>query len=207
MSAGSVVAGIAVSRETMERLEKFASLLIKWNPAINLVARSTIEDLWERHLVDSVQLARFLEHQPESWLDLGSGGGLPGLVLSIVASEKSPETKFDLVDSDQRKCTFLRQAVRELGLQNARIHSARIEDLQPMAADVVSARALSSLSVLCGYAAKHLARNGFGIFPKGASFLNEVQEARLKWRFHIEEIESMTNKDARLLKLSAIEHV
>ncbi len=76
-----------------------------------------------------------------------------------------------------------------------------------MAADVVSARALSSLSVLCGYAAKHLARNGFGIFPKGASFLNEVQEARLKWRFHIEEIESMTNKDARLLKLSAIEHV
>lgn len=207
MSAGSVVAGIAVSRETMERLEKFASLLIKWNPAINLVARSTIEDLWERHLVDSVQLARFLEHQPESWLDLGSGGGLPGLVLSIVASEKSPGTKFDLVDSDQRKCTFLRQAVRELGLQNARIHSARIEDLQPMAADVVSARALSSLSVLCGYAAKHLARNGFGIFPKGASFLNEVQEARLKWRFHIEEIESMTNKDARLLKLSAIEHV
>lgn len=207
MSAGSVVAGIAVSRETMERLEKFASLLIKWNPAINLVARSTIEDLWERHLVDSVQLGRFLEHQPESWLDLGSGGGLPGLVLSIVASEKSPGTKFDLVDSDQRKCTFLRQAVRELGLQNARIHSARIEDLQPMAADVVSARALSSLSVLCGYAAKHLARNGFGIFPKGASFLNEVQEARLKWRFHIEEIESMTNKDARLLKLSAIEHV
>lgn len=207
MSAGVFVAGIAVSRETMERLEKFASLLIKWNPAINLVARSTIEDLWERHIVDSVQLARFLEQQPERWLDLGSGGGLPGLVLAIVSSDKSPDTRFDLVDSDQRKCTFLRQAVRELGLQNARVHSARIEDLQPMAADVVSARALTGLSVLCGYAAKHLTRDGFAVFPKGASFLNEVQEARLKWRFHIEEIESMTNKDARLLKLSAIEHV
>jgi 16S rRNA (guanine527-N7)-methyltransferase len=207
VSAGAVVAGIAVSRETLDRLEQFAALLIKWNPAINLVARSTIEDLWARHILDSVQLARFLEHQPRNWLDLGSGGGLPGLVLAIVSSEKSPATRFDLVDSDQRKCTFLRQAVRELGLQNARVHSARIDGLQPMAADVVSARALSSLPVLCGYAAKHLKPEGVAIFPKGASFVDEVREAKLKWRFHIEEIESMTNKDARLLKLSAIEHV
>ncbi|MFZ0098446.1 MAG: 16S rRNA (guanine(527)-N(7))-methyltransferase RsmG [Gemmobacter sp.] len=207
MSEGAVVAGIDVSRETLDRLEQFAALLIKWNPAINLVARSTIDDLWARHIVDSVQLARFLEHQPETWLDLGSGGGLPGLVLAIVSSEKSPGTRFDLVDSDQRKCTFLRQAARELGLENVRVHSTRIEGLQPMSADVVSARALSSLSVLCGYAAKHLTPGGFAVFPKGASFLDEVHEAKMKWRFHIEEIESMTNKDARLLKLSAIEHV
>ncbi|GGO33394.1 ribosomal RNA small subunit methyltransferase G [Gemmobacter aquaticus] len=207
MSAGTVVAGVDVSRETLDRLEQFAALLVKWNPAINLVARSTIEDLWARHILDSVQLAPFLDRLPGTWLDLGSGGGLPGLVLAIVSNEVSPNTRFELVDSDQRKCTFLRQAARELELRNVCVHSVRIEELKPMSADVVSARALSNLSVLCGYAAKHLSSGGFAVFPKGAAYLDEVHEARNTWRFHIEEIESMTNKDARLLKLSAIEHV
>lgn len=207
MTLGAVVAGVDVSRETLDALRQFATLLTKWNPAINLVARSTLDDLWDRHILDSAQLARFLFQQPKTWLDLGSGGGLPGVVLAVIARDVAPLTRFHLVDSDQRKCTFLRQAGRELGLKNVHVHSLRIEELPPMNADIVSARALSALSVLCRYAERHLATDGFAIFPKGAAFSNEVSEARAKWQFHIDEIESMTNKDARLLKLSAITHV
>ncbi|MGL4525362.1 MAG: 16S rRNA (guanine(527)-N(7))-methyltransferase RsmG [Aestuariivirga sp.] len=206
MTGDHLVAEHHVSRETMALLERYVALLQKWNPAINLIAKSTLGEIWDRHIVDSAQLAKFLSDNPAKWLDLGSGGGLPGLVLAILAREMSPDTSFHLVESDQRKATFLRQASRELDLP-VTVHAARIEALAPMDADVVSARALAPLAALCGFAQRHLREGGIAVFPKGASYESEVDEARASWRFHIEELESMTNKDARLLKLSAIEHV
>ena len=107
--------GTSVSRETMERLEYFGELTAKWTVKINLIAKSTIPDIWNRHIIDSAQVFQYAE-SPQHWVDIGSGGGFPGIVMAILAKEHAPETKFTLIESDARKCTFLRTAARELGL-------------------------------------------------------------------------------------------
>ena len=124
------IAGINVSRETMDRLESFAALAKKWNPSINLVARSTLADLWDRHIVDSAQVYRFAPQNAVHWVDIGSGGGFPGIVVAAMAKELSPNTKFTLIESDQRKSTFLRTAARELDLKLT-VLADRIEHAPP----------------------------------------------------------------------------
>lgn len=202
----SRVAGFGVSRETFEALTAYVAMIEKWNPAINLIARSTVSEIWSRHILDSAQLARFLDPEVRIWADFGSGGGLPGLVLAILARQQAPDTAFHLVESDQRKATFLRQVTQSLGLK-IEVHVCRVEALEPLSADVVSARALAPLEVLCGFAARHLKPGGIACFPKGARYEHEVAEARRSWQFELEEIASATLDDARLLKLTAIHHV
>jgi len=143
--------GVSVSRETIERLKAYQALLEKWNGAINLVARSTISSFWERHVVDSAQLYSQMPVGCQNWLDAGSGGGLPGIVIAGIAKEHAPSMTVHLVESDQRKATFLRRVVETLDL-NAKVSIARIEAIPVQSADVFSARALASLNVLLGYA-------------------------------------------------------
>ena len=202
----ATVSGFDVSRETLDKLATYVALIEKWNPAINLVARSTLGQIWQRHIVDSLQVADFLSPDQRTWGDLGSGGGLPGLVVSIVAQELAPSLHMDLVEVDQRKSVFLRQVARELQL-NCTVHTRKIEDLPPLGADVLSARALAPLSVLCGYAKQHLGPNGVAVFPKGAQYEAELAEAQKHWSFAVEQIESKTDPLARLLVLREIEHV
>lgn len=200
------IGGLDVSRETFERLQTYEALIRKWNPAINLVAKSTLAELWSRHIEDSAQIGTYLAPEIRIWADFGSGGGLPGIVLAILALERSPNTAFHLVESDQRKATFLRQAAQTLGLK-VQVHTQRVEVLAPLGADVVSARALASLRMLCGFAARHLAPTGFAIFPKGANFVDEVEDARQEWNFDLDERVSLTHSDARLLRVKSIHHV
>ena len=143
-----------VSRETFERLEVFSEVLTKWNPKINLVSRKSLEDLWTRHILDSVQVFEIAPNT-KTWLDIGSGGGLPGIIVAILAAERSPETKVTLMESDQRKCAFLRNAARECGVQ-VTVKSQRIEEAEPESAGVMSARALADLDILLGYSERHL---------------------------------------------------
>ena len=124
------VAGLSVSRETFLALEDFSALVKRWNPAINLVSKTTIPDFWNRHILDSAQLFTLCPAQARLWLDLGSGGGLPGIVIAILARELRPDLRVVMVESDQRKATFLREACRSLNLR-ADIHSARIEGKNP----------------------------------------------------------------------------
>lgn len=199
-------AGIDVSRETSERLESFAALLRKWNGAINLVSKSTLDDLWSRHILDSAQLATFFPVGKAIWADLGSGGGLPGLVLAIMAHDLKPELSFQLVEADQRKATFLRHVVRELAL-NVTVSSERIENLPPIGADVLSARALAPLSALCGHAVRHLCPGGIAIFPKGSNSADEIADARKLWSFDVEAFPSLTSDEAAILHMKLIRHV
>lgn len=199
-------AGIDVSRETSERLESFAALLRKWNAAINLVSKSTLDDLWSRHILDSAQLATFFPEGKAIWADLGSGGGLPGLVLAIMAHDLKPELSFQLVEADQRKATFLRHVVRELAL-NVTVSSERIENLPPIGADVLSARALAPLSALCGHAVRHLCPGGIAIFPKGSNSADEIADARKLWFFDVEAFPSLTSDEAAILHMKLIRHV
>lgn len=200
------VAGLDVSRETSEKLDSYVALIQKWNKAINLISRSSEADIWQRHIADSAQLAQHLPSGPRLWLDLGSGAGLPGIVLAIIAAEVAPSLRFELVEVDQRKATFLRQVSRELGL-NVTVLTERIEALTPRLADVVSARALASLSDLCNFAERHLDADGIAVFLKGTGAEAEIEVARRKWSFNLESFPSKTSADALVLKLKKIRHV
>lgn len=200
------VAGLDVSRETSEKLDSYVALIQKWNKAINLISRSSEADIWQRHIADSAQLAQHLPSGPRLWLDLGSGAGLPGIVLAIIAAEVAPSLRFELVEVDQRKATFLRQVSRELGL-NITVLTERIEALAPRSANVVSARALAPLSDLCSFAERHLDVDGIAIFLKGAGAETEIEVAQKKWSFNLESFPSKTSADALVLKLKKIRHV
>lgn len=195
-----------VSRETMNRLSDYATLLIKWQSRINLIARSTSAQIWSRHMLDSAQL---LDHIPEKcayWLDLGSGGGFPGLVCAAIAHEHHPEVQFALVEADQRKATFLREASRHMRL-SVEVHNCRILDLAPQSADVISARALAPLAKLCEMAHIHLAPAGICLFPKGARHADEYAAASKDWLFAHDLMPSVTETDAAVLKIKELRHV
>jgi 16S rRNA (guanine527-N7)-methyltransferase len=169
-----------VSRETQERLTAYAELIRKWSPRINLVASSTLADIETRHIQDSVVLVRRAPDTSSSWVDLGSGGGLPGVVAAILR----PDCDVTLIESDGRKATFLRTVIRDLGLR-ARVVAARIEAVDPLQADVVSARALAPLPRLLGYARRHSTDGTRMLFAKGRSWAIEEAEARHAWRYDL----------------------
>lgn len=193
---------VDVSRETLARLDGYAGLLTKWNPAINLVAPSTLGQLWTRHFLDSAQV---LEIAPEgrTWVDIGTGGGFPGLIVAILAAEKRPNLRVTCIESDLRKATFLRTVARETGVK-ADVISKRIEQVDPLGADILSARALASLAQLLSYAERHLSPNGRALFLKGANHAAEVQEALETWSFRADTYPSKTSSEAVILSLGDI---
>jgi len=195
-----------VSRETLGRLTLYADLLHKWNPAINLVSRSTIPDLWTRHFADSAQLLEIAGNRSGIWADLGSGGGFPGMVVAILAAEKYPGLKVTCVESDQRKATFLRTVARETGV-DAKVVSERIETLPPLKANVVSARALAPLPALIGYAVRHLAPEGIALFLKGTGQAKEIDLALASWAFQLDTVPSRTDRESTILNLRSIRRV
>lgn len=197
---------LGVSRETFERLQCYAALLEKWTLKINLISRSTISSIWSRHIRDSLQVYRAGPEAFESWVDLGSGGGLPGVVVAILAAESPAQKMVRLVESDGRKAAFLRTALRETAVPGIVI-CERIETLAPQGADVLSARALADLNTLLGFAVRHLSPTGFALFSKGATWEKEVEEARQEWSFSCEALESETEKGSVILKIGDIARV
>jgi len=186
-----------VPRETIERLEIYAGLLAKWNPRINIVAPSTVDDLWSRHIADSLQIADMATGG--AWADLGSGGGFPGLVLAIALNDQ-PGFTMTLVESDQRKTTFLRTVIRETGI-SAQVIADRIEKIAPLDVKVLTARALAPLTTLLDFADRHRDPAGLCLFPKGANWQAEIAEAEATWRFHYEARPSKTNPGSVILKI------
>jgi 16S rRNA (guanine527-N7)-methyltransferase len=193
---------ITVSRETRQRLQAYSDLVRKWNPKVNLVSRVSLSDLWERHILDSLQLLD-INTCPDRWVDLGSGGGFPGLVVAICLQETASDAVVTLVESDQRKAAFLRTVIRTLDL-NATVLAQRAEDIPPLDATTLSARALAPLTKLLGYAAQHLQEDGAAIFPKGASWEKELSDASQEWCFVSQAIKSRTEPDACLLVIRDI---
>lgn len=206
MSAQDFLARRNVSRETLERLNCYKALLDKWNPAINLVSAATLGQVWTRHFLDSAQILDLTRVNYGLWADLGSGGGFPGLVLAILAADERPDLKFTLVESDGRKAAFLTAVARELGIA-PRVAAVRIENLPALGADVLSARALAPMSVLLGFADRHLSPDGLAIFPKGARYQVEIDQALEEWRFSYEKHPSVTDPDAVILTVGEIAHV
>lgn len=202
----SIDAGVNVSRETLERLKSYEALLRKWNPRINLVARSTLPDLWQRHFVDSMQIFDLAPPKVDHWVDLGSGAGFPGLVIAIMALDTGSPSRVTLVESDARKCAFLQTVIRETGAE-ARVINDRIENIPPLEADVLSARALSGLGALLGYAERHMRPDGLAIFPKGENWQKEVDAAQTAWTFASQLAKSKTEDGPVILTITGVARV
>lgn len=198
--------GLSVSRETLRRLEIYVELIAKWNPAINLVSKNSMSDMWFRHIFDSAQIFPEMPDCAINCLDIGSGGGFPSIVLAIISAEKRPERKFDLIESDQRKATFLREAARTLNL-SIQVFDNRAEHVKPFGADFLSARALAPLPKLLELASRHLHPEGVCMFPKGETFLQEIREAEQFFTFNCSIIPSKTDANCAILKIDGIKNV
>jgi 16S rRNA (guanine527-N7)-methyltransferase len=180
-----------LSPDTLAKLEIYAALLRKWQRTINLVSASTLDQLWTRHFADSLQVA-MAAPQAKFWLDLGSGAGFPGLVTAISLIDM-PGARVHLIESDQRKCAFLRDVSRETGAP-VDVHNARIESFLPafdVPIDAVSARALAPLQNLILMSEKILEKGAVGIFPQGQTASGELTDSRLVDRFKVEERQSL----------------
>ena len=193
-----------VSRETLARLMAYAELLGKWQARINLVGPATMPDLWRRHMLDSAQLLPLLPPppltRPSRIVDFGSGAGFPGLVLAIMGAGE-----LHLVESDQRKCAFLREAAR-ITETPVTIHASRIETLPPLDADVVTARALAPLDKLLDWAAPHRSTHTIHIIPKGKEAEAELTKAAAHSTLEVTRHPSLTDPAATIFRIRVTDH-
>jgi len=201
----AALATMAVSRETLGRLDEFVHLLLKWQATTNLVAASTVSQVWTRHIADSLQLVA-LAPESRTWVDLGSGAGFPGVVVASVLAQ-APGSEVHLVDSNGRKAAFLREAVRTLALP-ALVHAERIEEFVvafDQRADIVTARALAPLGRLLGLAEPLLKRGAQGLFPKGQDVDAELTAASKCWKIEAEVALSKTSAQGRIVIVRNVE--
>ncbi|TCU23708.1 16S rRNA (guanine527-N7)-methyltransferase [Rhizobium azibense] len=194
--------GQSVSRETQDRLEHFVALFSKWSKAINLAAPSTLADAWQRHVADSAQVFQ-LNPGPKRWVDMGSGGGFPGVITAIFLAELG-DGWVHLIESNNKKASFLRLALRETGARGS-VHSVRIEDGPAIipSCEAISARALADLDKLCDFAEPWMLRNenNRAFFHKGRDYAAEIAKARGRWHFDLLEHRSVVERDSVILEI------
>lgn len=183
-----------VSRETLARLKAFADILTDWNARHNLVAKSTLPDLWSRHFWDSAQLAPLIPGAAHSLADLGSGAGFPGLVLAALR----PDLAVTLHEATTKKCAFLQFAAERMGIP-VTVQNARLEDLPPSRFDVITARALAPLLQLLGYAQNFAGPNSVCLFLKGQNVGVELTEAHKYWNIKTSQVPSQTDPSAAIV--------
>ena len=193
-----------VSRETEQKLQGIVDNLMRWQKIKNLVGPSTLDEVWLRHIADSLQIAAAAP-DAKVWADFGSGAGFPGLVIAATLADV-PGARVYLVESNDRKSAFLRETARLLGLP-VTVHAERIEDvvnrLPPV--EIVTARALAPLSTLLELSAPLLAKGAIALFPKGQDVENELTEAAKYWKMKVLELPSRTDPKARLLRIEGAE--
>ncbi|MEA1831161.1 16S rRNA (guanine(527)-N(7))-methyltransferase RsmG [Methylobacterium durans] len=201
-----VLAAAGVSRETAARLDLYVGQLQRWQSVKNLVGPATLAEVWTRHVADALQLLA-LAPDARTWLDLGSGAGIPGLILAIAGAER-PGFRVDLVESNARKCAFLTEAIRVTGAP-ARVRNARIEAViaDHAGVEIVCARALASLDQLLAWTEPVLKSGTTGLFPKGREVEAELTEAARRWRFVYDLLPSQTDSAARIVRVTALDRV
>ncbi|MTI18470.1 16S rRNA (guanine(527)-N(7))-methyltransferase RsmG [Rhodobacteraceae bacterium RKSG542] len=188
-----------VSCETLEAFAIYVDLVRKWQPAQNLIAPSTMDDIWMRHVADSIQIQKSLP-EANHWIDFGSGAGFPGLVTAILLRGRE-DTMVNLVESNQRKASFLRTVARETG-SKVKVHAGRIEAVTKgwtAPIEGVSARALANLEMLCGFSAQFVQRGATAVFHKGQDFRREIEEASHKWELDLVEHDSLVDPQSKVL--------
>lgn len=185
-------------------LKQYWDLLLKWQKTVNLISSKTIEDSWNRHILDSAQLYFLLENQAHSLMDVGSGGGLPAVVIAILNQTlQGPLTSITLVESDLKKSLFLQECARTLHL-NFTVLRERVENVK-QAPDVITARAFAPLNKLLDLVRHNVSRETILLLPKGKSVDEELNQTR--WKYEVEKIKNIVNSEGCILKIKGVEHV
>lgn len=198
MTPEAFAAETDVSRETLDRLRRYADLLEKWNRRINLVGQGTLADVWRRHMLDSAQLYPLIPDPAGPLVDLGSGAGFPGLVLAAMGA-----SDVHLIESDKRKCAFLGEAARAIGVP-VTIHAERIESITPFIARTIVSRALAPLSDLLDLAVNFSNKHSILLFLKGRTANLELTGVKNEWTMRVDQIPSCTDPNGTILRLEAI---
>jgi 16S rRNA (guanine527-N7)-methyltransferase len=190
----------SVSRETLERLEIMVETLLRWQKAINLVGRATLDDVWTRHILDSAQLAALIPKEARTLADLGSGAGFPGIVLAALR----PDLDVTLIESDARKSAYLGEAARKMALPKPpKVLVSRIEAAPPTKVEIVTARALAPLAKLLLWADRHRADPAICLFHKGKDWRAELAGAMKDWEIEFTPQPSVTDRDAVILRIGS----
>jgi 16S rRNA (guanine527-N7)-methyltransferase len=192
-----------ISAETLDLYQRWYHLLTRWNQKINLVGQNTLSNFWLRHALDSHQLYADLPAGTKTIIDLGAGAGFPGIALAILMRD-TPGAQITMVESNGKKCNFLRTVIRELSLPATAVQG-RAENLAPQPYDVVTARAFAPLPKLLTYAQPFWHADTLGIFPKGESWEAELNDAKADWDFTYEARPSQTDELARVLKITGLQ--
>ncbi len=187
-----------VSRETFSKLEVYHSSLLEWQNKFNLVSKNSLDDAWNRHFIDSIQLVEYIPDDAKSLIDMGSGAGFPGMVLAILLNERTPYLKVTLVESITKKTLYLNH-VKETASVKVEIINGRVEQIKNRKFDVVTSRAMTSLIDLLDYAYPFLNKKGVCVFPKGKSWNEEVNIAKNKWNFNFEVFDSKTSEEGKII--------
>lgn len=195
-----------VSRETLERFEHYREALLLWGKRINLISKSTIDDFWNRHIIDSAQILKFTGSDEINWVDFGSGAGFPGLVIAALLSAKSTAAKVTLVDSSTKRCAFLREGARILGA-NVQIENCKVEAIKPFKTDIITARAFTALDNLLHYSYGFAQLNARMLFLKGEEVDKEIKEAKQNWNFDYEIHPSLSDNRGCIIEIRSLTKV
>lgn len=196
-----VITQLNLSEQVIERLDTYVKILEEEQSKMNLVGDSTMPIVWTRHILDSAQLFPLLSTSDKIILDFGSGAGFPALVLAAMDTENKHD--FHLIESDRKKCAFLNKVINACDLK-AKVHNERIEQMEPFAADVITARALASLDLLLKYARPFFKSETRCLFLKGMKADEELKTALKKFRFQVRKINSITSDEGKILLLSEV---
>lgn len=189
---------IQLSDDQTSRLKTYQSLLLKWQKSVNLISPNTIANVWERHFVDSIQLFPYISESDRVILDVGSGGGFPGMVLAILL-----DREFHLVESDKKKCIFLSEVSRETKTKVI-IHNDRVESLSISGIDLITSRACASVSQIFDLTKNLVSHETKYLLLKGKNNSIEIDEAKKNWQFEVEIFPSITEKDSAILRFSKV---
>ena len=192
-----------VSRETLNGFYEYETLLLKWNEKINLVSKNTLVDIWERHFLDSGQIIKHVEASEKRWVDVGSGAGFPGLVVALLLRDRKIDCDLVLVEKNPKKGFFLKEVIRKLNL-SVEVVNDNIGTLEPLNADILTARAFSELNNLIELAFRHRKKEGICLFLKGENYRIELDKTLNYWFFDYDIIDSLSSSSGKIIRVKKI---
>ncbi len=203
MKKNEFVKSLNVSRETLKSFYEYEALLSKWNEKINLVSKNTLVNIWERHFLDSGQIIKHVEASGKRWVDVGSGAGFPGLVVSLLLRDRRIDCELVLVEKNPKKGFFLKEVIRKLNL-SVEVVNDNIDTLEPLNADILTARAFSELNNLIEIAFRHRKKEGICLFLKGENYRIELDKTLNYWFFDYDIVDSLSSSSGKIIRVKKI---
>ena len=203
MKNNEFVKNLNVSRETLNGFYQYETLLSKWNEKINLVSKNTLMDVWKRHFLDSGQIIKHVDASGKKWVDVGSGAGFPGLVVALLLRERRIDCDLVLVEKNPKKGLFLKEVIRKLNL-SVEVVNDNIYTLEPLNADILTARAFSELNNLMEIAFRHRKKEGICLFLKGENYKIELDKTLNNWFFDYDIVGSLSSSSGKIIRVKKI---